>query len=216
MQPDTGRLEPQGGAWARGALCGVYARGRPRPLSPGLTASLGDAALVRPLSPPPRSFPEPGILPFSPRPRPASPLRSDRDPSLGSSKARRGAGAPQRLPAWPIKARSVAGRGGGGGGEVTKMPQQQRMNRDPPSSSTPCAVWPFLPLSLLEPRRPLCLLLLGGRFCSPSPGPQLFLARPAYPSAGSVSPSTLLPFPSWCPLHFSYPGVPGQGLRARQ
>lgn len=176
--------------------------------------------MLTPGAGPGRSRPVPSRNPARsrrPHPRPASPLRRDRDPPLGSSKARQDTGRPWRLPAGPLAARGRAGRGGSGERSAKILQQPQRRSRDPPSPSPPCAVRPLRPLPLRAPPRPLSLQLRS-RFLTPPPGPLAFFCFPGGPSAGSVSltPSTLLPFPSRRPLLFSCPGVPGQGLRAGQ
>lgn len=126
----------------RAGLCArVCARGRRHPLSRGLTAVPEDAARVRPLSLPPRSFPEPSTLP---PPRPASPLRSDRDPPLGSSKARRGAGRPRRLPARPLAGRRGAA-GGGRKGEKRQDAAAAAAEEPGPSIPVPALRGPASP-----------------------------------------------------------------------
>lgn len=82
------RLEPQGGAWARGSLCPRVCARAPPPSVPGADSCPGDAALVRPWSPPPRCFPEPSTLP-SPPPCLASAQRSGAAPGFLESPAGR-------------------------------------------------------------------------------------------------------------------------------
>lgn len=198
----------RGAAWSRrvergrAGLCArVCARGRRPPLSRGLTAVQGMLHWSGPGRPHRAASRNP--VPFLPL-RPASPLRSDPDPPQGSSKAQRGAGGPWRLPSRSIASRRGARRVRGGG---RNREDAAAASADEPGPATPVP-------ALHSPLCPLSLQLEGG-FPRPPPRPQHFLARPASPSAVSAS---LSPFhsPSRCPLIFSHPGVPGQGLRAGQ
>lgn len=94
----------------------------------------------------------------------------------------------------------------GGEGEVTKMPQQQRMNRDPPSSSTPYAVPPFpsrTALPALPPPPGRQVLLASARSPAFSRSPCLSLSRlslsflhsPSFPFL--VPSSLLIPWSPW-------------------
>ncbi|XP_070313661.1 potassium channel subfamily K member 4 isoform X2 [Odocoileus virginianus] len=183
-----GRLEPQGGAWARGSLCPrVCAWASPRAVLGEPAAVLGDAALVRPWSPPPRSFREPGTLP-SPPPCLASAQRPGPAPGFLESPA--GRWGPWGLPARPIASRSRARRGRRGGrsredAAATSADEPDRHPRPRPAgSSAP----PQPPASPLWPRLSLGRLSL-------------------------FPPSTLRPSPSLCPLTPWSPG-PGSGVTA--
>ena len=131
-----------GGAagWSRGAR-GFVQRlcvGALSPLSPGLTAAPGDAALVRCVAPAPLL---PGIR-HSPSPTPVPPCLASAqgpDPSVGSSKAQRGSGGPLRLPARPIAASSVAWRGRRRGRNQEDAAAAAADEPGQPSPSPPCA-----------------------------------------------------------------------------
>lgn len=196
MQPgQRGRLEPQGGAWARGSLCPhVCAWASPRAVLGEPAAVLGDAALVRPWSPSPRSFREPGTLP-SPPPCLASAQRPGPAPGFLESPA--GRWGPWGLPARPIASRSRARRGRRGGrsredAAATSADEPDHHPRPHPAGSSappqPPAGRRVPPASPLWPRLSL------GRLC-------LF------------PPSTLRPSPSLCPL--SHPGVQGRAVEVR-
>lgn len=173
---------------------------------------------VRPWSLPPRSFPERGTLPLPPRP--ALPLRNDRDPPLGSSKAGGSLGDPEGYPPGPWRVAAERGEAGGGrearrccrsrgGGPGTRHPRPR------PARTGLSSRFPF---ARLRAPSASCSEAGSSRPLQPPPHPRRSLARPAGPSAGSVflslfhSPS--FPFP--VPSSLLSPGVPGQGLRAGQ
>lgn len=177
-------------AWSRRAergragLCArMCARGRRRALSWGSQQlSWGMPRWSGPGRPHPA--PSGNLVPSLPL-HPASPLRSDRDPPLGSSKAQRGAGDPGGSLPGPLPLESEQGEAGEEG-EAAKMLLQPRRG----------------------PLRPLSPQLEGG--C-----PQHLLSGPASPWAGCLCfhlPLSVLPLP--CAL-FSHPGVQGRAVEVR-
>lgn len=113
MQPE------QPGGWhrreerGRAELCAARVRVGAAPAAPGADSCPGGCCAGPALVAPAPHLPGTRHPPSPPTPNPgyASPLRSDPDPPLGSSKALRGAGGPWSLPDRPIAASSVAGRG---------------------------------------------------------------------------------------------------------
>lgn len=184
VQPgQRGRLEPQGGAWARGSLCPrVCAWASPRAVPGSQQLSWGcraGPALVAPipLLPGTRYPPFPATLPR------LCAATGTRPWVLESPAGRWG---PWGLPAQPITSRSRARRGRRGG---RSREDAAATSADEPDASPSRPAWSSAPLS---PQ------LEGG---VPSRPP----ASPLWPrlSLGRLSlfpPSTLDLFPSLCPL----------------
>ncbi|XP_047630225.1 collagen alpha-1(I) chain-like [Phacochoerus africanus] len=193
----------------------------PPPPVPRADSCPKGCATVGPWSPPPRSFPEPApSLPL----RPASPLHSDRDPPLGSSKALRGAGGPWRLPSRPIaSSRSSSGtRRGWRGGRSHEDAAAASADEPGPAVPVPvpalrCAVRPPLPLCLGAPPRPLSLQLEGGFPTHPPPRPPAFPHSPhlslGRPSLASPIHAPSFPFP--VPTYLLTPWSPRTGAEGR-
>lgn len=193
----------------------------PPPPVPRADSCPKGCATVGPWSPPPRSFPEPApSLPL----RPASPLHSDRDPPLGSSKALWGAGGPWRLPSRPIaSSRSSSGtRRGWRGGRSHEDAAAASADEPGPAVPVPvpalrCAVRPPLPLCLGAPPRPLSLQLEGGFPTHPPPRPPAFPHSPRLslgrPSLASPILAPSFPFP--VPTYLLTPWSPRTGAEGR-